>query len=364
MHEVISADSHVIEPHDLWLKRLPSKYRDRAPRLVSDPDTDRLFCPDVALQSVGFLVGCARKGEASRPEGRWEEILSAGYDPDARLDALKSDGVDAEVLFPTTGMLLYPIEDQDFQWALFRTYNTWMAEEFAGVHPDRYKGIAMLNPELIEESIVELRRAKSIGLAGVMVPLYAGEYCAYHDKRFDPLWQAAVDNEMPVNIHTATTRKRAKDWRELTPTDLILDTQQIQHVLLDMILSGLFDRFPALKVVSAENDVGWAGSMVERADYWYNRNRKLMRDTTIKCVRPPSEYFHENVRVTFMEDRTGILAREVIGTEVMMWGSDFPHHVSTWPDSQSVLDEQFAGQVLEDRTRITATNVRELYDFQ
>jgi predicted TIM-barrel fold metal-dependent hydrolase len=196
-----------------------------------------------------------------------------------------------------------------------------------------------------------------------MLPLYPGQEHSYSSRYLDPLWREAADLEMPVNLHTATSREKSKDFRAVTPTDIILDTVQIQRVLLDMILSGLFDRIPGLKIVSAENDVGWAGSMLQRADVWFQRNRQIMRDATTICTRPPSEYFHENVKVTFMEDRAGILAREIIGPDVLMWGSDFPHHASTWPDSICVLDDQFAGQSAEDRLRITRDNAKQLYKF-
>jgi predicted TIM-barrel fold metal-dependent hydrolase len=136
---------------------------------------------------------------------------------------------------------------------------------------------------------------------------------------------------------------------------------QIQQVLLDMIFSGLFDRFPDLMVVSAENDVGWAASMLERADYWWRRNANLREARGAVCRQPPSFYFHRNVRVTFMRDQTGILAADIIGPETMMWGNDFPHHVSTWPHSHEVLAEHFDGRSPKLRDRIVKENVRQLY---
>jgi predicted TIM-barrel fold metal-dependent hydrolase len=361
----MSADSHVLEPHDLWQARIERRYRQRAPHLVREETTDRLACDDVQLQLVGFLVGAGRKGEASRPEGRWEEVLPSGYDPEARLDAAELDGVDAEILFPTTAMLLYPIRDLDFQWALFRTYNTWLAEEFCASHPERYKGIALLNHETVPEAIAEVKRAKDLGLVGVMVPLYPGEANNYHDPRFDELWATAVDCEMPVNLHSATARDATKAYQKWTAVDGILDTYEIQRILLNLIFSGLFDRFPRLRIVSAENDVGWAGSMLERADHWWLRNRTLMASaaTEVRCERLPSEYFHDNVRLTFMEDRTGMLAREIIGTQTLMWGSDFPHHNSTWPESQRALAEQFVGVPAEERQQVVWDNVRQLYQL-
>ncbi len=141
-------------------------------------------------------------------------------------------------------------------------------------------------------------------------------------------------------------------------------SSDLGRALLDIVLKGLFDRFPKLMIVSAESDVGWAGNLIERADFWYRRNQRILEEQHgTSILHTPSHYFRNNIRVTFMRDLTGVLARDVIGLETMMWGNDFPHHVSTWPDSQKVLDEHFANTPPEVRNRITRDNVRELYHF-
>ncbi len=118
-------------------------------------------------------------------------------------------------------------------------------------------------------------------------------------------------------------------------------------------------------VISAENDAGWAGSVLERADYFWYRNGKVAqkRTGTQLCDRPPSEYFKQNIRLTFMRDHTAVLARDVIGVETLMWGNDFPHHVSTWPRSKEVLAEHFDTEPDEVRRQIVCDNVRQLYRF-
>ena len=137
------------------------EFRDRAPRLVRDTDTDRLECDQAQLPPVGLLAGCARGDDDVRWEGRWEEdVFPGGYDPELRLKDLARDGVDAEILYPTIGMQLNPIPDRDFQWTLFRAYNTWLGEEFCATHPERYKGVAMLNHEDVDGAVNELKRAE------------------------------------------------------------------------------------------------------------------------------------------------------------------------------------------------------------
>jgi len=358
---VISADSHVIEPHDLWQIYTAEQYRDRAPRLVEEPTTDRLVCEGAKLPPVGLLAGCMRNDDEVRIKGRWrDDVYAGGWDPHVRMDSLAQDGITAEVLYPTIAMQLYPILDVEFQWSLFEAYNTWLAE-FVSVLPGRFFGIAMLSSDDLDRGRRETARARKLGLSGVMLPVIRGEGIQYWDDAYHLIWATAVEHGLPVSLHAATSRDPEKSWAVKSAARSVLQTIEIEHVLLEMIYAGVFDRFPELMLVTAENDVGWAGHMLERADYWFHRNRQLLKD--IRCEEEPSFYFHRNIRATFMRDRTGVLAREIIGTQTMMWGNDFPHHVSTWPTSGKVLDEHFRDQPAKVRDAIVRDNVRALYGF-
>jgi hypothetical protein len=102
---------------------------------------------------------------------------------------------------------------------------------------------------------------------------------------------------------------------------------------------------------------------LERADYWWHRNLMLIPSEEVVCERQPSDYFHSNIYGTFMRDRTAVLASEVIGEQCLMWGNDFPHHVSTWPHSRKVIDEYFAGVPDSLRRKVVCDNARALYGF-
>jgi predicted TIM-barrel fold metal-dependent hydrolase len=361
---VISADSHVIEPHDLWQRYVPAAYKERAPRLVHTETTDVLEFAEGSLPPVGLLAGCARADDEVRVEGRWEEdVFVGGYDPDVRMQDLKRDGVAGEILYPTIAMQLYPVQDYEFQRVLFQAYNEWLGQEFCAEHPDRLKGIALLSADDVDVAIGELKRAKDLGLVGVMLPLFPGEGTSYADRSLDPLWAAAVEHGMPIHLHAATTRDASKAWDKVTPTGAVLKTMEAQAALLDIVLRGVFDRFPEMTVVSAESDAGWAGNVVERADFWWHRSRNITGRRARVCENPPSEYFHKNVKMTFMRDHTAVLARDIIGLDSLLWGNDFPHHVSTWPNSQAVLAEHFDDQPAEVRDAIVRKNATELYGF-
>jgi predicted TIM-barrel fold metal-dependent hydrolase len=83
----------------------------------------------------------------------------------------------------------------------------------------------------------------------------------------------------------------------------------------------------------------------------------------VKSAQEPSHYFRNNIKLTFMRDRAAILGREITGTDPLMWGNDYPHTVSTWPNSQALLDRQLHDQPADVRDAVVCGNVRALYGF-
>jgi len=364
-YTLISSDSHVIEPHDLWQRHVATEFRDRVPRLVHGDQYDTLAGEDYHYDAIGLLAGCLRSSEEVRSHGRWDEdVFPGGYDPDQRLRDLDLDGVDAEILFPTIALGFYPITDAGLQWALFRAYNSWLAE-FCRTSPERLKGIAMLNHETVNDAVAELERAHSMGLVGAMLPLFSGQAVTYRDPRLEPLWSRAADLAMPIHFHSSTWRDASRSFFKVDgASDRLLNTPvEIQRVLLDLIFTGIFDRHPGLRVVSAENDAGWAPALAERADYWWSRHRHIMGPGEMDCREPPSRYFAEHIRLTFMRERSAVLARDVIGAGSLMWGNDFPHHISTWPRSADLVDDYRHDVDVADHARMFCTNARALYRF-
>jgi predicted TIM-barrel fold metal-dependent hydrolase len=311
-----------------------------------------------------MLAGCYRKDDEQRWEGRWDEdVPVSAYDPQVRLNDLARDGVDAEVVFPTLGLQFFSLDDVEFRWAIFRAYNDWLAEEFCAPFADRFFGIAMLDPEDVDLAVAEMARAKELGLAGAMVPMYSSDDDPYWSERFDPLWAASIDLQLPLNLHLLTSREKVKlteDGSMPSPGKLMSLAAGIQPLLVDLIAYGVFDRFPELVLVSAENDAGWASHLIESADYTWKRVQRLGGP---RSEHAPSHYFHNNIRMTFMRDRSAVLGREIIGVHTMMWGNDFPHETSTWPNSKAAFDDMFHDQPQEVRDAIVCGNARALYNF-
>ncbi len=354
-YNIISADSHVIEPPDLWVKGLEAKYQSRAPRLAHDTDSDRWVCADAVMPPVGALAGVARTIEEKGKSGRYEtDVPKGGYDPDPRLADMAKDGVDAEVVYPTVALRMFGMSDGDLQSAFFRAYNSWLAA-YCSSHPEQLKGIGLISMHNIESAISELRRCKEIGLAGGLVLL---EGSRFHEPQYEPFWAAAEQLDMPIGMHVAT----GVTTRELSLVEHTVHSVHSQRVIAALVYSGLFDRHPNLKLVSVEAEIGWAAYLIERMDLFY-KTLKNVRKREMLCSRLPSETFHQSIFFTFMRDRSGILARQVIGPRNIMWSSDYPHHGSTWPHSREAIAEQMRGLPANEARQMVCENAAKLYGF-
>lgn len=357
---VVSADSHVIEPADLWLNLLEPAFRDRAPRVVRDPQRNE----DVFVCEGQRLLPPAGMSQAGKERDKADRTLAGvypgAYDPHARLSDMARDGVEAEVLYPSIAMRIFALQDRALVQACFRAYNTWIAN-FCRAYPDRFKGIAMADLDNIEEAVSEAHRARELGLAGLMVTLASDDPTLYSGTGYDPFWAVAQDLGMPVSLHIVTDKKPVK-FDMTTETIAAVDAMRS---LANMVFGGLFLRFPKLRVVSAENDAGWAGYFIEKMDYLYkDQVRTLIRDYPIKGKGMlPSEYMRRNVSLTFIYDRSGVEARHWFGVENLMWSSDYPHNASTWPRSREVQEYLFQGVPAAERQMMVAGNAERVYGF-
>ncbi len=356
----ISADSHVVEPPNLWLDHIDSAYRDRAPRIVSVDGNDAFDIDGVGVFPVGGHSAAGRKWAEIR-RGTFAETVSPGaYDPDVRLEEMARDGLDAELLYPTVAMRFFGMPDPGLRAACFRAYNDWVAA-YAGAHPDRLKAIAMIPLDDIAEGVAELHRAQKLGLVAAAVGVDQDpDQEQYDSPAFDQFWAAAQELDMSLSLHVVTNGTKMPGVR--TVVDRAIHEMWIQRTLAVMIFGGVFLRFPDLRMISAEHDAGWAPYFMSRLDYLVSTGQAA--DYPISTGSDaPSDYFRRNVVCTFMRDRTGVLVRDQIGLGNLMWGSDYPHFDSTFPNSQQVIDEVFAGVPDDERLQMIAGNAERIYGF-
>ena len=366
-YRVISSDSHVMEPPDLWTSRTEPRFKDRAPHLVREEDGDWWYCEGRKFQS---LVGGIQAGtryedqEKLRDTGLWEEVRPGAYVPEEHIKDLEVDGVYAGVIYPTIGLLVFSIPESELLTDLMRAYNDWLAE-FCKPFPNRLKGIAMLNVDDISVGVKELERCAQMGLAGAMITVYPWEQAEYDSPEYEPLWAAAQDLRMPLSLHFATNRHGAGTdefiFRRFKPAYSVNVDHYVRMSLTHMIFSGVFERYPELQVGAVEHELSWVPHFLTKMDFHYTQRPLGEVQYRFNEDMVPSDYFHRNVFLSFQEDGLGVKLREIIGVDQLLWGSDYPHVESTFPRSREILEEILAECTQEEKAKIAGGNAARVY---
>ncbi len=324
---LLSSDSHVLEPRDLWETRLPANLRS--------------FAPTLPMRS---------------------EDKPGATDPADRLQVMKDDGVSMEVLFPTYALLQYGIEDPAIQEACFRVYNDWIAE-YCAATPGRLFAIPCISTYNIDNAIAELTRCKEMGLIGAQtwhVPPVGLEYTTDHYERF---WAAAAEMDMPINLHILTgfsyTRslrpKGLEHYRGSVETKL----NDAIHILFEFIFYGVLDRHPGLKLSLGEFEIGWIPWILQQWDYYSNR---FSANNRVPIEYKPSEYFDRQIFASFINDNVGTtMLKAGWGVDNCMWSNDFPHGNTSWPRSAEVIAKDLGGMSTETETKLLYKNCADLY---
>src|SRR6266446_8961933 len=218
----------------------------------------------------------------------------------------------------------------------------------------------------VQDGIKELERAANMGFAGAMITEYPLEDRRYDQPEYEPFWAAAQALDMPLSLHTATRRQgKIRGAGERTLRDASSRATKVFYPatsLCDMIFSGVFERYPNLKLVIVEFELAWAPHLLSTMDYTY-RERHEEALYRFKDGMRPSDFFHRNVFLSFQEDAIGIRLRDVIGVDNIMWGSDYPHSESTFPRSREVLAEILEGVPDDEQAKIAGGNTARVYNF-
>lgn len=373
---ILSADSHIVEPADFWTRHIDPAHRDRAPqaRVGDDGTVEFVVDGDIPLGSVGAPSQAGRRFDDPSQitfEGAWAEVRPGCADPRPRRDDMARDGVDGEVIFPTLGARLYGVVRGELRRACFRAGNDWLMREFCAADPNRFKGVALLDCDDVAWSVAELERAVAGGLAGGMIPTYPGEDRPYHLADYDPLWAAAQDLDAPLAFHIAaccdgpgqvsvfTSGWHAADAAAYSATQ----DYWVRRSLAAMIFAGVFERFPGLKVAVVEHELAWAAYFLDKMDVTY-RELSQTAPYRFKDGKLPSDFFRDQIHLTFQEDKIGLeVLMPRIGADTMMFGSDYPHAESTWPNSRRFLDALLADVAEDDRRKLVCDNVARLFKF-
>jgi predicted TIM-barrel fold metal-dependent hydrolase len=367
----ISADEHVQEHPEVWLQRLSrTKFGDRIPHIEKTLAGAERWIVDGREVNLGGVADCgAVMEERTRNPQRWSDVPASVYDPKARLKAMDAAGIDYAVLYPGVagigGETFGRIEDPELELACVRAYNDWLLEEWAGAS-DRLipQCIAPLFP--IDAAVQEIRRAVALGHRGVIypsVPMELRNVPHINDAAYDPLWATCQELQVPICFHAgASSAIQIPAYEGYSPAlasafQAITRPASSVAVLVNLLISRILMRFPELKVVLAESGLGWGAYLLEYTDYQATGDQLPQNGYGLM----PSQMFKRNCYLVGWYDRASLRVRDYIGTENILWSTQFPLATSTWPASKASLERSFAGLPDIDRNKILWENAAKLY---
>jgi uncharacterized protein len=378
---IVDADSHWAEPHDLFTSRAPAAIRDRVPR-VEDVEGTLMWVFDghpVGRYSAAGVIGRdGVKEEANIALNEWthDKVHVGAYDPKVRLEVLDECGIDAQVIFPSTiglgGQDLGLVDDQDLCQMAIEIYNDGMAEIQAD-SANRLLPMPLMPAWDVDSCVLEAKRVAALGARGVNMTSDPQDLGApdLANRAWDPFWDVCSELELPVHFHigasvTAMTFYGNYAWPSHTENVKLAIGGTLlfignSRVVTNVILSGLFDRHPGLKMVSVESGVGWIPFILEALDYEMAENAPREFAALKKL---PSEYFRSNFYATFwFENHRNKLPDliEAVGEDNILFETDFPHPTCLYPSPLESVEAKMATLSPNARRKIMGENARQLY---
>ena len=357
-YQVISGDGHIDLNPDVWRNRVPVKWRDRAPKRVKMPNgSDAVVVDGGKPNTIGVTrsVRVAHK-DLAKQVPTFENNAGTGS-PEQRLREQDQDGIEAEILFSQISFVLRQAKDDGLYLELVRAYNEFLAEEYMAVAPDRLICMGTIPITGVEDAVRELEHCANLGLRGVKLDRFPSGR-GYPTAEDDKFWAAAVDLKMPLTNHNdgkmgsgrgepafKYDKEPGEDVHQREPMNYFFRfTNDAMTASIQMAFAGVWDRFPALEMYWAETMIGWFEYGLWQVDDHYRRYMPMIHENwgLRYLERKPSEYLKERTYWGFLHDPVGIRRRDCIGYDKLMWGTDFAHAASEWPNSIKLMERDFA----------------------
>jgi predicted TIM-barrel fold metal-dependent hydrolase len=295
--------------------------------------------------------------------------------PDLRLADMDRDGVDATVMYGPTDPFI--VADIELRREVYRAYNDWLAE-FQSAKPDRLIGAAQLPLDDPDGAREELQRLASKGFKHFNVMAARAEPPIYNDE-WEPFWSLAEEVDIPIGFHLVVEvrRTRPQGPAEAPQNPLVagairtamnMQGYQLMDPIAGLILNGVLDRHPGLRLVMAEAGLAWVPHFIQSLDFYVNRIKSgraiggLSGEEKLPDLMP-SEYFKRQIWITFQDDKAGMKMLDYLDEDRVMWASDYPHPASTWPNSQAVIEAQMAHLTPAVKQKVLSENARRLYSL-
>lgn len=380
---LISVDDHVLEPGHLWTERVAAKDRDRAPHQVIEGDMEFWVYDGKRYPSSGLSAVAGKSKEEFSPEPvTYAEMRPGCYDAKARIEDMDRAGILASLCFPTLprfcGQLFMETSDREFGFVCLQAYNDWMIEEWCGAAPGRFIPlilIPMWDPPLAAKEMERCAAKGATAFAFSENPAPLGLPTIHDPGRYwDPVMSTASELDMVVSMHVGSSSQVP----QIAPdspfmANLAWGAVRTSGAMLSWLFSGMFTRFPGVRIALSEGEIGWIPYFLERAEqvldkqrFWVQRGVTFMEhagtDVDLNTINI-RELFRDHVFGCFIEDYHGIASIGEIGEDNIMCETDYPHSDSTWPNCISVVKKLIGDLSPEVQYKLLRGNAEKLYRF-
>jgi uncharacterized protein len=369
----ISAVDHVVEHAAVWADRMSkAEWGDRIPHVERQADGSDVWLIDGAKHpltgrgSIGAFAG----DRNFRPR-TWDDIPAAAWKPADRLTAMNGAGISHSVLYPTiaglAGETFARIEDPAFERACVRAYNDWLIDEWASAS-DRFIPQCIIPVASPEDAAAEIERAVARGHKGVIIPPYPskiGVHPIINEPVYDPIWQTCEKLGVPVCFHAGGNPElELVPYEGFSPAvqaacEGVTRPASLMFAVPNLLVSGILDRFPDLKVLFADAGFGWLGFILEAADHQFaNFHLKAQHG----YPRTPLEAFRQQCFATgHYGDASVRRVCDYPGAANIMWSANLPLDSSTWPDTGATIEHAFRNLDPSLGTQVARENAAALY---
>ncbi|HEY7138338.1 MAG TPA: amidohydrolase family protein [Acidimicrobiia bacterium] len=368
---LVSVDDHICEPPDMFDAHVPDRYRDRAPRVVDEPDgSQQWYYGDVRGRNLGLNAVAGKPPEMFNINpSRYEDMRPGCYDVHERVRDMSAGGQLAGLNFPNwtgfAGQVLQLGPDRETNLVMIRAYNDWHVDEWCAAYPDRFIPCGILPLFDVEECAKEIHRLAGKGChavtfsenpAGLGMP-------SIHTDAWDPLFAACCDTGTVLCCHVGSSSKAASTVPDApAPVPMNLSSTMSIYTLGDLLWAHFWHRFPELRFALSEGDIGWIPYFLQRAEHTLDRHNGWMGQRQPQGLRP-TELFRERILVCFIEDRVGVSLLDSFNVDNVCWESDYPHSDSSWPNAPERLAALFEGVDETPVAKITHENAMRHFRF-